>query len=390
MFDVLASLLLGSSALGLLILAIQHLALRRHVRTPAPRTLHRPGISLLKPLCGADDELEANLASFAALEYPDCEVLLGLRSTADPAWPIACEAARRWPHRFRVVLQQGDPGLNPKVNQLITLLGAARHELFVISDSNVRVRPDYLDGIAAGLADPSVGLVTHPLVGVGARRIGSLFDSLHLAGSVSPGMVAAQMLAGQNVVVGKSMAMRRSDLELVGGFEVVRNVLAEDYVLGVIVARALDKRVVVATSPIENVTLERGLGDFMARYCRWSVLQRNLVGLPLYAAQVLLNPVLLVAAAIASAPRPAAVAFGLLVACAKTALDAASGAVLRPGTFRLRALLVIPLKDLAFGVAWLHGLVSSEVNWRGNRLRVLPGTRLALPDAGASDRSSAA
>ena len=109
-----AHLLLAAAGLGLVLVAVQHLALRRHLRQapPAPPS-GWPGISVLKPLRGVDDGLLENLAGFAALEWPDYEVLLGVRDAADAAWPVALAAARRWPGRFRAVLQRGEPGWNP-------------------------------------------------------------------------------------------------------------------------------------------------------------------------------------------------------------------------------------------------------------------------------------
>ncbi|HZY05981.1 MAG TPA: glycosyltransferase [Anaeromyxobacteraceae bacterium] len=98
------------------------------------------------------------------------------------------------------------------MNQLITLAREARHDLLVVSDSNVRVAPGYLAGIAAHLERPEAGLVTHLAAGVSERRPGSLFENLHLAGSIAPGVAAARHLAGRDLVIGKSMALRRRDL----------------------------------------------------------------------------------------------------------------------------------------------------------------------------------
>jgi hypothetical protein len=186
----LAIVLLLAAVGGLVAIAAQHAILRAHVRQAPPVPSRSPPVSILKPLCGLDDGLEANLASFASLDHPDYEVLLGLRSADDPAFGIARWAARRWPRRFRVVLQRGEPGLNPKVNQLVTLARAARHDVLVVSDSNVRVERAYLSEIVAHLEDDGVGLVTHPIAGVGETRLGSLMDHLHLAGSVTPGVLA--------------------------------------------------------------------------------------------------------------------------------------------------------------------------------------------------------
>lgn len=378
MAHLLSNALFLAAAAGLLVLAAQHLALRFHLgRPPRAASAPRPGISILKPLCGLDDQLERNLAVFASLDYRDYEVVLGVRDTGDPGWAVALRTVRKWPHRFRVVVQQGEPGFNPKVNQLIGMAGAARNDLLVISDSNVRVEAGYLAEIADAFADPTVGLVTHPVVGFGAERLGSLFDALHLAGSVSPGMAAAKLLAGQDIVVGKSMALRRADLQALGGFDAVKDVLAEDFVLGRWVTQRLGKRVVLAATPVVNVSERRTLGEFYGRYARWSVMQRKSAGVALHLGQLLLNPVVLATLAFAAEPSASALTLTVAVCAAKIVVDAASALRLGQQGLLLADLLLVPAKDLLHAAAWLHGLLRDEVVWRGNRLRVLAGTRLA-------------
>jgi ceramide glucosyltransferase len=376
-----ALVLLLAAAVGLVVIAAQHVALWTHVRKAPCVARRTPPASILKPLCGIDDELEANLASFAALDHPQYEVVLGVRSRLDPAWEVARAAVRRWPDRFRVVVQRGEPGLNPKVNQLVTLARAARHDLLVVSDSNVRVGPGYLAEIAALLEDDAVGLVTHPIVGVGEARLGSLMDHLHLAGSITPGVVGAKRLFGHDIVVGKSMALRRADLEVLGGFEAVKDVLAEDYVLGRMIGEVLGKRVAVARQPIQNVSNRRTLREFAARYRRWAVLQRQIAGRTVHAAQIFLNPVLLASLAAGTARTPGALGALATVCAAKAALDGAAARALRPGGFRVTQLAVVPLKDVVFGAAWLYGLVRRDVEWRGTRLLVTRGTRIEAPPA---------
>jgi ceramide glucosyltransferase len=377
------------AAVGLAAAAVQAWALARHARgkDPAPRA--SPFVSVLKPLCGLDDDLDLNLASFAAQDYPGYEVLLGVRTRDDAAYPHAVAAAARWPRIFRVVIQRGEPGMNPKVNQLVTLSGEARGEVLVVSDSNVRVAADYLEGIAGLLGDPAVGLVTHAIAGVGEERLGSLLDNLHLAGAVAPGVVAAKRLAGKDVVVGKSMALRRADLAVLGGFEAVKDVLAEDYVLGVLAKSRLGKRVAIARRPIESVSRRRPVRGFLARYARWAVLQRQAVGPAVYAAQLVLNPVAVAALALAAAPRVATLAAFAAVCALKAIVDELAARRVRPDGFRALQLAAVPLKDLLFGAAWAYGLVRSDVTWRGNRLRVLAGTRVAPPPAASSAEDSA-
>jgi ceramide glucosyltransferase len=375
----LSTVLFGLAAAGLLILFLGWIFLARHARGEDPSPSARPAISILKPLCGADDDLAENLASFARLDWPEYEVLLGIPDPRDAALPVARAAAARWPRRFRVVFQRGAPGLNPKVNQLVTLSRAARHDVLVVSDSNIRVRRDYLAGIAGHLEDPRVGLVTHLVTGAGERSLGSLMDALHLTGGVAPSVALARGLARHDIVVGKSMAFRRADLDRLGGFAAAKDVLAEDYVLGREVSLRLGKQVALAHAPVVNTIERRPVSEFVARYRRWAVLQRRMMGAPLHAAQLVLNPVALSAAALALAPRREALLLFAAACAGRAALDGACARSLRPGGFAARQLLLVPVKDLLFTVAWAHGLLHDEVVWRGKRLKVLAGTRIAPP-----------
>ena len=368
--------LFAVAALGVMLSLVQLVVLRRHLRTPVrpPRT--SPPISILKPLCGVDDDLEGNLASFAALEYPAYEVLLGVRDRNDPAWRVATEVSRRWPGRFRLVLQRGEAGLNPKVNQLIGLAAAARHDVLLVSDSNVRAPHGYLEDVARHLEDPRVGLVTHPVGGVGEESLGSTLENLHAAAAVGPATVAVKRLIGRDVVVGKSMALRREDLVALGGFESVRNVLAEDYVLGVNVVRKLGKRVAIGSVAIPAVSERRDVAGFVARYGRWCVMQRKIVGTPIYAAQALLYPLPFALAGLALAPGPEALAAALLVWLARSLIDGSTARILRGTGFGIRVLWLSPLKDLLFLVAYARAFTENTVQWRGNRLLVQAGSRL--------------
>jgi ceramide glucosyltransferase len=375
-----ALLLLSIAGVGLAMLGVEGRALRRQLSGSAPVPRGSVGISVLKPLRGVDDDLEANLASFAAQDWP-CEVLLGLHDDADPAEPVARAAVERWPGRFRVVVQGPDLGMNPKVSQLASLVAAARQDLLVISDSNVRVGPGYLSEIAARLEDPEVGLVTHLIAGVGERSEGALLENLHLAGGVATGIAAAKAMAGRDIVMGKSMALRRADLDAMGGLDPVKDLLAEDFVIGQMVPRLLGKRVELASRPVQNVVQVRTAVQFFHRARRWAVLQHALVGPWLYAAQVIHNPVLFATLALVVAPGSWTAAAWLTVAGVRALLDGAAGAALRPGGFHTLQLLRVPAKDLLLGLAWMEGFFRRTVNWRGTRLRVLPGTRLAPPGA---------
>ncbi|MGQ0508356.1 MAG: glycosyltransferase [Myxococcaceae bacterium] len=367
--------------IGLSVLTLQRWAVGCHVEEAAPTPRRHAGISVLKPLCGTDDALEENLAAYAAVPYPNLEILLGVRDAEDPAYAVACEVAQRWPERFRVVLQRGEPGLNPKVNQLITLERTAKHELLLVSDSNTRPAPGYFEEIAALFEAPDVACVTHPVSGAGHVSLGALLDNLHMASSTGAGQIAAKRLAQKDLVVGKSMALRRSVLDRIGGFWRFRDYLAEDYVIGTKLAARRRGRTVLARTPIFNVAVNREVTSFRQRYFRWSVIHRTAVTLPTYLGQGLLNPSPLAALAYVLEPRQGTASFLCMVVLLKALIDVSTARALGCGPLGARALCAVPVKDAILFAAWLNGLIRRTVVWRGKRLRVGAGSRLIASGA---------
>jgi ceramide glucosyltransferase len=291
--------------------------------------------------------------------------------------------ARENPERVRVVVQRGSNGFNPKINQLVTLAKHARYDLYVVSDSNVRVERDYLIEIAAHLCDSDVGLVTHPVRGLGERSLGAAMDNLHMTTTIAAGVVGAKTLARQDIVVGKSMAMRRADLERLGGFAAFENILAEDYFMGRAVRARLGKRVALASGFVTGYVRHMGIAQVYARYRRWSVMHRNSVPLPFYLGACLLNPLSLAGAA--SLLAPACLPIAVTLATLKIACDMTLARQSRAMPTDLSTVAALVLKDLLMTVCWIHGLVSNTVEWRGNRLVVLAGTRIAPPRDASGD-----
>ena len=304
-----------------------------------------------------------------------------MKTDEDPAYPFACEAARRWPDRVRVVIQRGSPGLNAKVNQLLTLEQEARHDILLVSDSNVRVQPAYLREIAFHLADPNVALVTHGIVGSGEERLGSWMDRLHLASFVTPGMIAPSRILGIGLVVGKSMAMHKADVAALGGFGAYKDVLAEDYLIGRTIQSKLRRQIRIAHTPVANVSYQVTLAEFYLRYVRWDIIQRKLIGRFFYGFQILLNPPALALLAWLLLPTDTRFWAFALICAVKSLADGLSRSRLEGSRLRLRDCLLTPVKDVVVGGAFLQALVSNTVTWRGNRLRVLRGTKLAARPA---------
>lgn len=366
--------LLTAALVGVVALLVQRFAVWRFLSTPRALSKRRPPMSVLKPLCGVDDALEENLRSFAALEYPQYEVLLGVKDERDAAYSVAMRVAAQYPQRFRVVVQQGEPGLNPKVNQLVTLARAAKHDVLVISDSNAQLASGALLEMAALFDDERVGCVTSPVSGRGHESLGALLDNLHLASAIGSGQIGAKYLADKDLVVGKSMALRRAALEVLGGFAAFSNVLAEDYVMGQAL-RAHGFRVALTRSPVHNIAVNRSVASFFKRYLRWSVIHRTAISLPTYLSQALLNPWPLALLATLLEPTSMHLFATLGIFTLKLLIDASSARALGV-PLDSRVVAAVAVKDALLFIAWCNGLFARTVDWRGNRLRVGPGSRL--------------
>jgi ceramide glucosyltransferase len=228
-----------------------------------------------------------------------------------------------------------------------------------------------------------VACVTNPVSGLGEQTLGSLMDNLYLCTMAGAGQIAAKRFADKDIVVGKSMALRRADLEALGGFVAAKDLLAEDFLTGVWVRERLHKRVAVADELIFNVSQRKSVGAFFKRYVRWTIIHRTCISLPTYLGQSLLNPLPWAALGALLAPAHWKVeALGALagLTVVKLALDLTTFQVMRPGERTpWMAVPAVLLKDALLYATWLNGLVSHTVDWRGNRLRVLPGSRLVPP-----------
>jgi ceramide glucosyltransferase len=363
-------------------------ALIKHRRRSQPRRLAETcRVSILKPLAGCDDDLAANLESFARIVHPAFEILLGVADADDPAFPVARRFLARHPHvDGRVIVTNPRSATNPKVAQLIDLERVATGQVCVISDSNVRVSPTYIDSLLAELEDPRVGLVTSLFTGTGEQTLGAALENLQICASTAPGIAAVDAVTGQPFTVGKSMALRRTDLERLGGFAAVAHVLAEDYVLGQLVRKAgLKAR--LSFDLVENRNTQCSVVRTLERHTRWAKMRRSLFPLG-FAIEPLLSPVVVTTFGVLIAPSRMTALLLAAAAIVQTFCAFISAALLRRYWF---AWWYVPLEVIRSYVGifcWLRAWGSRRIAWRGHPFVLQRGSAIVPLSAREPDRSS--
>ncbi len=381
-----ASFVLGLIALlGTIVTTMQALLTRRFRRSSQERNRRTdcdprsaicdlPLISILKPVCGLDDELEENLVSFTRLEGIRYEVIISAEEWDDPAVDVVRRVMRMHPEApFRLVVDGGSRHgvVNRKVERLIAAVRVAAGDLFVISDSNVRVQPDDLARTISAFADPSVGCVSNLFTGAGARSLGAVIESLHLLGFVVPGAVMAAAIHTP-CVVGKSMAIPRRVHDAIGGFERFRRVLAEDQAIGLAVKEA-GYDVVLSPVVVRNVIVQRDVKRAFDRQVRWNKIRFSFSH-SIYLGELLLNPFVFAVAAALLEPERLAL-FPFFVAAARCLQMALLSRATR-ARLSARQLAATPILDALMFAAWFVPFFSNRITWRGYEARIGRGTEM--------------
>jgi ceramide glucosyltransferase len=334
-----------------------------------------PPISVLKPLSGLDDNLFDNLESFCLQDYPKYEILCSIQDPNDPAYRVAEKVKKKFPEReITILVERCNDGLNPKVNNMLPAYRHARYPYILISDSNVMVDRDYLRKNILLMEDPKIGLVTNLIRGVGAKTMGSLFENLHLNSFILGNVCFLKRFLNIPCVVGKSMLMRRCDLEAIGGLSAFKEMLAEDHFIGEKV-RERGQEVIVSNYMISNVNEYWGLKRFLNRHLRWGKMRLKILGYK-YVAELIGNPVFLSSTSLLfEGPSKRALILIASVSLAKGVGDFYVGqkidAQLRP-----LAYLLSPLKDLLMGLVWFMSITNDTVVWRGKRYQIGENTAL--------------
>jgi len=353
-------------------------------KLPAPPGRRR-GISVLKPLKGVEQGLEENLRAMLDQTHPHFEVIFGAAEADDPALDLARRISAEFPERTTLVVAGSAPdGLNPKVRLLQHLETFARHELVLVSDSNVRPGRDYLCALEDVQAAQGAALVHSVLAGSTGHTLGERLEDIQLSGWVAASVCFTSRV-GDPVVIGKSMLMERSALAEVGGFAGVRDILAEDYILGRRLRQA-GYRIALCPEVLAVINSGRGIGGFFNRHVRWGQMQRTIYPVAFFAS-LAAQPTPFLALAWAGGQ-------GILAWIAGVALvfkwvTELALARFVAGRLSWRTACALPLKDVLFLGVWCAALVKRTVHWRGHRMLVGPGSRLMpLSDPGGASAVS--
>ncbi len=341
---------------------------RFFAKSPTGEPIHGPSVTILKPLCGAEPELEANVASFCNQDYPGpVQIVLGIQDSSDPAVAIARRLISAFPHRaIDLEINAQLHGANRKISNVLNSIPRSSGEIVVLSDSDIRVSPGYLQQITAALQAPGVGLVTclyrgRPIADVWSRLAAAEIDHRFL-----PSVLVGLRLGLAKPCFGSTIALRAETLRQIGGFAAFADQLADDYAIGAAVRR-LGLEVAIPPLVVNHVCAERSFSELARRELRWARTVRLVDPLG-YAGSVITHPLpfALVATALQGFGAASLAVLGLVLACGllvplQFARSLGGGRV---------PIWLTPARDLlSFGI-FVASFLPWRVTWRGRRYKV--------------------
>lgn len=352
------------------------IAARRYLAVRPP-DLERPeAISILKPLHGLDEGLEANLTTFFEQDYPSFELLFAAREAGDPALRLVEQLRLRYPAvPVRVFVTGEPPYPNAKVWSLQLMMAEAAHDLLVMSDSDIRVTPQMLRIIAAEFQQAGLGVATCPYRAVPGSTVWSTLEAIGMNTEFWGGALTARMVEnGVRFAVGPTIAARRRVLEGIGGWPRLSQYLAEDFVMGQF-ASEQGHGVIFSSYVIEHHIGSQAMRTNFGHRLRWnrSTRRSRPAG---YCGQIFTNPIPVVLLLAALQPAwwplvPATLGVRALAAWA------VAGGVLHDPLCR-RLWYLVPLQDLLSFAFWLAAFFGNTIVWRGRRYLLLPDGRFQL------------
>ncbi|WP_299545730.1 bacteriohopanetetrol glucosamine biosynthesis glycosyltransferase HpnI [Phenylobacterium sp.] len=338
------------------------------VQPRARRKTAAPAVTILKPLHGAEPGLDVALQSFLAQDYPGTvQVVFGVQDPADPAQLVVGSLRRAHPRRDVALVVDATPhGANRKISNVINMMRRAKHDIILLADSDIVVRPDYLREVVAALETPGVGVVTCPYRGQAVRGIWSRLAAMGLTYQFLPSVAVGVGLGLAQPCMGSTIALRREVLTRIGGFEAFADLLADDYAIGAAV-RGTGLRSLVAPVLVAHNCTEHGLAELARHELRWA---RTIRGVDpagffgsgvTYAVPLALLGLFLTGASLVSL---AVLAFALICRLwLMREVDRIAGV---DG----RGRWLTPLRDVLSFTIFLGSFFVRAVDWRGTQFRV--------------------
>jgi ceramide glucosyltransferase len=355
---------------------------------PKHKVPFHPPASIVKPVRGLDYEAYENFASFCRLDYPEYELLFAVSDPCDPVIPVIEKLRADFPERaIRLITNVPYVGASDKVNNLCQLAQNAKYDLLVMSDSDVRVQPDYLQQVAAPFADPEVGVVTAFYKSLSSGTLASNLDALGMYMDSAPAaLVARKMEGGLGFAFGWTMATSKKHLAEIGGWEAMVNHHSEDFELGKRIALC-GHRVVLMSKPVSMVFPKETLSEYFHRELRWSIALKSARPSG-YRALLFTHglPWAVIGAVVAESMGylPLAISFLLAYLILRVALTWLTGNWGLDDRKLSKVIALVPVRDAVSFVVWLAGFFSERIVWRGIEYRLHEGQLIPIPSASAA------
>lgn len=342
-------------------------ALLGGIRAPVFAGADRPrSVSVFKPLHGAEAYLYENLRSFCLQAHPDYQLIFGVREPTDPAIAVVGRLRAEFPRLpIELAVDPSVHGANFKVSNLINMMPYARHDWLVLADSDISVPTDYLTRVTAPLADAGVGIVTCLYRGVARQGFWSQLGRQFIDDWFAPSVRLAHRFGSTRFAFGSTIALRRDALQAVGGFEALRDTLADDFWLGELTRRR-GLRTVLSDVVVGTEVGETRLSALWSHELRWLRTIRGIAPLGFAMTFVCFtSPLLLLGLALA--PDAWHLALAALGAGARFWLNYSQRRTdpVAPPWYET---LAIPLRDGLLLMEWAVALTSWRVRWRGQVL----------------------
>jgi ceramide glucosyltransferase len=371
---------LCGSAFYLLCLIAVLVFCRRSSRPAGTQGQELPAVTVLKPVYGLEKDLEENLRSTCLQDYPEYEVILSAQRADDPAIPLMLKIQQEFgPGRVTVAIENRRAGTNGKINNLLGGIAQARHQVIVISDSDVRLRPDYLRTIVAGLSKRDVGCVSTLYKAAGANAWFEKLELLTLNADLIPNIIFAYMTGAAKPCLGASIALRRSTLEDIGGLESLADYLVEDYELGCRIVNS-GRKLSILPYFVDTILDLKTPREWWDHQVYWDQNHRSARPYAYFSAII----VRAVPFALLYALLRLFDSTGLLVLAATVALRLTVSALILGVGLRdregLRYVPLLPIRDLIALWSFILAYTKRTTVWRGTRFTLTKDGRLIAPE----------